>query len=177
MADGDIDALANEDDATDGFYLTNRDELVKYALSITGNRQDAEDAVHEAATRSYEYYLVHGRMCPPDRDPVAYMKVTIRNYIIDKYRRGRVEERRLQALIPRHQEDIADEVERRIMLEQVFSAMRQLRTDAYQIAVMYWAKGMKDEEIAAELSISASTVRSSISRTRKKLRKWLDLED
>lgn len=61
-------------------YRSHRQGLFSVALTITGSRQQAEDAVHEAFCK-----LVDRK--PPTGDSVPYVFKTVRNAAIDIHRR------------------------------------------------------------------------------------------
>ena len=63
-------------------YRSHRQGLFSVALAITGSRQQAEDAVHEAFCK-----LVDRK--PPTEDAVPYVFKTVRNAAIDIHRRER----------------------------------------------------------------------------------------
>ena len=56
---------ATDIDALRAFYVGNRQQLYTYALSISGNRELAEDAVHAVFER-----LLRGRSLPSELRPV-----------------------------------------------------------------------------------------------------------
>jgi RNA polymerase sigma-70 factor (ECF subfamily) len=65
------------------FYVESRQQLYTYAVSITGNRESAEDAIHGV----FEKLLQRG--CLPD-DLRPYVFRSIRNTALDGLRRTRV---------------------------------------------------------------------------------------
>jgi RNA polymerase sigma-70 factor, ECF subfamily len=156
--------------ARDEFYAANRRDLLLYALSLTDSSLDAEDAVADAVLRSLEHYLEHKEICPSGLDPVGWMKTIIRNKIIDNYRHARVVERHAPKLGPGVSADIAEQAVDHVMAEQFFRLTGLLKPQAQQIAILYWAEDFTYEEIAARLGIPVGTVRSTISRSRKRLR-------
>jgi RNA polymerase sigma factor (sigma-70 family) len=64
-------------------YVENRQQLYTYALSITGNREAAEDAIHSVFER-----LLGGSGLPVDLRP--YIFRSIRNAAADAWRRTKV---------------------------------------------------------------------------------------
>lgn len=63
-------------------YIEHRQRIFAYALSITGQRQDAEDAIHVVCAR----LIAHDTL--PD-DPLPYVYRSVRNAAIDQLRRNR----------------------------------------------------------------------------------------
>jgi len=161
-----------------GFYTSNRRDLLCYALTLTDNETNAEDAVADAVLKSYEYYCEHGRTCPVDRDPIGWMKVVIRNKIIDGHRHQLVVQRYRPRLSVPGGQDVADAVTDRVLAEQLFFQLtRSLTPEAQKIAYLHWAEGRSYTEIATLLRIPESTVRSSITRSKKRLRRKLGIID
>lgn len=70
-------------EALHAVYVENRQELFTYALSITRNREAAEDAIHSVFER-----LLRGRGLRPNLR--AYVFRSVRNAAYDAWRRTRV---------------------------------------------------------------------------------------
>ena len=51
--------------------IKQRGELLTYAVALTRNLPDAEDAVSHVVQKIYEHYVRHGTVCPKGRDAVA----------------------------------------------------------------------------------------------------------
>src|SRR6188768_708821 len=64
-------------------YVGNRHQLYTYALSITGDRETAEDAIHGVFER-----LLQGERLPADLRPYVFR--SIRNAAYDAWRRAKV---------------------------------------------------------------------------------------
>jgi RNA polymerase sigma-70 factor, ECF subfamily len=65
------------------FYVANRQQLYTYAVSITGNREAAEDAIHGV----FEKLL---RSAGLPADPRPYVFRSVRNAALDGWRRTRI---------------------------------------------------------------------------------------
>jgi RNA polymerase sigma-70 factor (ECF subfamily) len=74
---------ATDIEALHALYVENRQELYTYALSITGNREAAEDAIHGVFER-----LLRGRGLRPNLR--AYVFRSVRNAAYDAWRRTKV---------------------------------------------------------------------------------------
>jgi RNA polymerase sigma-70 factor (ECF subfamily) len=74
---------ATDIEALHALYVENRQELYTYALSITGNREGAEDAIHGVFER-----LLRGGRLPGDLRPYVFRAV--RNAAYDAWRRAKV---------------------------------------------------------------------------------------
>src|SRR6478736_7725824 len=74
---------ASDIETIHALYVGNRQELYTYALSITGNREGAEDIIHGVFER-----LLRGDGLPADLRPYVYR--SIRNAAYDAWRRAKV---------------------------------------------------------------------------------------
>lgn len=74
---------ATEIEALRAFYVGSRQQLFTYALSITGNREVAEDVIHGVIEK-----LLRSKALPADLRPYAFRAV--RNAAFDGWRRAKV---------------------------------------------------------------------------------------
>jgi RNA polymerase sigma-70 factor (ECF subfamily) len=74
---------ASEAEALREFYVGSRQQLYTYAVSITGNRESAEDAIHSA----FEH-LLQRAFLPAELRPYAFR--CVRNAALDGLRRNKV---------------------------------------------------------------------------------------
>jgi RNA polymerase sigma factor (sigma-70 family) len=154
------------------FCRKQRADWLGYARVWTRNWADAEDAVSHAVLKVFEHHAAHGTLCPGGRDPVGWSKTIIRNYVIDQFRWSDPQRRRrLAFMLPdTYGADVADEVTDRIIVRKSISSVESLKGRAHVIAVMRYIEGRQPQEIADELHINPSTVRTSLHRTAKKMR-------
>jgi RNA polymerase sigma factor (sigma-70 family) len=119
---------------------------------------------------------MHGTLCPKGSDPIAWSKTVIRNYIIDRYRRQAAEDKRSRALAP-HEGDFAEDVADQILVRRALAFLASLDVKAHQIAVMRWVDGLEPQEIAKQLGMNPRSVRTSLHRTKKKMRTVLGVAE
>lgn len=138
----------------------------RYALSLTSNRQDAEDIVHDAWIRLDNRY---------HKAPVrSLLYTTIRNLYIDQYRRAqkiRFSEFEDQAYLPEVASSnnvTAEEMDRFLHL------LRDVEREALYLSIV---EGYTADEISTMTSTARGTVLSMIHRSKIKLRKWMAGED
>lgn len=153
----------------DAFCIEQRADWLAYAMTRTRSWPDAEDAVSHVVEKIYEHYAEHGTVCPDMRDPVAWSKTVIRNYLIDRWRRAKTYDRYSGALIS-PEGDIAEIVTDQIIARKALLFIDSLDDQAHMIAVMAWVEGLKPKEIAEELGIKSLMVRKSLHQIRKKMR-------
>lgn len=157
--------------AVDEFCIEQRGELLAYAIALTRNLQDAEDVVSHAVQKIYEHYVGHGTVCPKGRDAVAWAKTVIHNRVIDLHRRREAENKRARALAPSlSPPDLAEDVIDQIFVKNAMVFVASLDSKAHTIAMMRWIDGLEPQEIAARLGVNPRTVRTSLHRTKKKMR-------
>ncbi|MGW3420257.1 SigE family RNA polymerase sigma factor [Streptomyces phaeochromogenes] len=139
--------------------------LFRGALVLTGNRETAEDLVQETLERVCRKWRTIVAKDAPD----AYVRRIMVNLANDRWRRFR-------RTVP-HQDtgDMAapgDEYGRIDSRDQLVRALQSLpmRMRMRTVVVLRYFHDLSDAEIAADLRISQSTVRSQLARGMEKLR-------
>ena len=157
------------------FCIKQRADWLAFAGARARSWQDAEDAVSHAVQKIFEHHAVHGTLCPDTRDPVAWSKTVIRNFLIDRYREG--QRRRSGFLLPPASGDVADDVTDRIMAGKAMAFVASLDPQAHMIAMMRWVEGQEPKQIAEQLGMNPRTVRTTLHRTKKKMRAQLGVAE
>ena len=137
--------------------------LFRGALVLTGNRETAEDLVQETLERVCRKWRTIVAKDAPD----AYVRRIMVNLANDRWRRFR-------RTVP-HQDtgDMAapgDEYGRIDSRDQLVRALQSLPMRMRTVVVLRYFHDLSDAEIAADLRISQSTVRSQLARGMEKLR-------
>jgi RNA polymerase sigma-70 factor (ECF subfamily) len=106
----------------------------------------------------------------------------IASNLIAGYYRGRARQERAYRRVPPSREaetDHSGDVVRKVDAEserpQLAAAMRHLRTEDAEVLLLFAVGGRSYAEIASALGIAEGTVRSRLSRTRRKLRNLIDV--
>lgn len=161
---------------TDEFCTKQRGDWLAYAMARTLSWLDAEDAVSHVVQKILEHHQAHGTVCPKGKDPVGWSKTVIRNYLTDQYRRRAAEDKRSRALaLPVG--DFTDDVADQIMARKAMAFVASLDSQAHQIAMMRWIDGLEPQEIADQLGMNPRSVRTSLHRTKKKMRTELGVAE
>ncbi len=155
------------------FCIKHRADWLAYAQAHARNFQDAEDAVPHVAVKIMQYHHEKGMLCPPEYDdPVAWSKVVIANYIKDIHRRASVR-RKYQQKLYSPPGDFTDDVLDQIIATQGLPFIAELKPADHQIAQLHFGENLGPADIARRLGRNVITVRTSLSRTRAKLRRRL----
>lgn len=159
------------------FYTDNRVALRNYANRILKDVHRAEEVVQDA--------LVKVLLASPELESreiaLAYIKTTIRNLCLDIFReQGRSPKLVLienfdsdEELVTRDDLDLAELVSAADDAAIVRNALSLLSPAERAALVMWELEGRSTEEIARELGVRHSTVRHTLSRARRSLRKIL----
>lgn len=147
----------------DELFLEYETPLLRYAESLAGDRDQAEDLVQETMIRAMGNLGLLGQLNPYQRR--AWLYQVLKNRFIDE---ERVRTRQAGLAERLHVEMLATEtpsaaVVARALLEQVPEQYRQVLHAHYLL-------GKSGEEIARELELPAATVRSRLFLARKWLR-------
>lgn len=145
--------------------------LQRYAFVLTGNAADGEDLVQTALAKAYRQWRRIDRMSSPH----AYVRRILTNCFVDQ-RRRRPAVYSGDALI-----DVADPAAdfagQTADLDAIIRSLDCLTAQQRAVLVLRYLLDLSDEDIAAELGCSASSVRSHASRGLQRLRSLLSYPD
>ena len=147
---------------TSAVYVESYRLMLRIAFSLTGSREAAEDAVHDA------FCTVGPKLAVLD-DPVPYLRVAVVNRCRSLHRRSVGESERLRRATAGAAVDSRMESE----LVEFADALDKLPFAQRAAIVMRFLDDLPDEEIAATLDCRRATVRSHIHRGLAQLRKDL----
>jgi RNA polymerase sigma factor (sigma-70 family) len=152
------------------FCIKHRADWLGYALAHARNVQDTEDAVSNVVIKILQHHARTGKLCPEKYDPVAWSKTVIANYIKDLHRRAKVRREYQGKLLP-PSDDFVDDVLDEVLAKQMFSFIKNLNSSDHQIAEMRYAEKLSPSEIARRLGRNVITVRTSLWRINRKVRR------
>jgi DNA-directed RNA polymerase specialized sigma24 family protein len=170
----DVPSRAGADLDPGEFLINHRADWLGYALAHARNLQDAEDAVSDVGVKILQQYAETGTLCPPGYDPVAWSKTVIAHYIYDLHRRDDVR-LRYQQKLHNPQGDFVDDLLDQMIIRQALPLIRDLKPSDHQIAKMHYEEGLAPINIARALGRNVITVRTSLWRTNRKIRRWLGI--
>lgn len=160
IAEGDETALEQLYDLTNS-------AIFAYALSLTRNRFDAEDVMHDCFVKVYEsaaQYKSHGK-------PMAWMLTIAKNMCYQRLNQSKrfadVKDEDIERMFGDNTSVNADD---RMTLK---ACLSQLTAVERQIIVMHAVGGMKHREIADMLGIPLSTTLSKYNRALDKLKNMI----
>jgi RNA polymerase sigma-70 factor (sigma-E family) len=149
-----------------GFAVARSAVLFRGALILTGDRQAAEDLVQETLERACRRWRTIAAKDAPD----AYVRRIMVNLANDRWRRFR---RTVPSVPYQDGGDTAapgDQYGQVDTRDQLVRALQGLPMRMRTVVVLRYFHDLSDAEIAADLGISPSTVRSQLARGIDKLR-------
>ncbi|MFI5877680.1 sigma-70 family RNA polymerase sigma factor [Streptomyces sp. NPDC051445] len=149
------------------YWHANRDRLVAIGITAGGSREQAEDAVQEALVTAM-------KQRDSIRNPHAWFRPVIRHKVLDEARKwhNRLWRPRLDSELPL---PASCPSEQREAVLAVLGAIRRLPT-RQRLVIQLQAQELTSKEIAAELGMEESTVRSHLRHARNRLRLLLDMK-
>jgi RNA polymerase sigma-70 factor (ECF subfamily) len=153
----------------DAFVANEYPKVVAAVGLITGNRQDAADAVQDA---------IVGFLAKPPAHPVtnlaAWFTVVASNRVRDGYRSAAAESRASAKLgVPT---EAVNDVVNSLDVD-VVDALKQLPLQQRQVCTLHYLMDQSIETIAEGLGVSEGTVKTQLHRARKALATRLRKED
>jgi RNA polymerase sigma-70 factor (sigma-E family) len=149
--------------AVTALYQANALGMIRLAHVILGDRAAAEDVVQDAFSGLYRRW---GRLADHDK-ALAYVRTSVLNACRTALRRGKrefsVESPTGRGARPAHsasQTSVDDEDER----VTVMAALRRLPSRQREVLVLRFYLDLSDQQIADQMGIGTSTVRSSAHR-------------
>ncbi|MFF7648441.1 RNA polymerase sigma factor [Streptomyces sp. NPDC007983] len=152
----------------DAFYARTYPALAARAVMLSGNRQNAEDAVQEAYIEAMRRWP-HVRACA---SPEAWVDTTMRRKLSRDGRRWWFRWKPVELTVPAATTATVEETAEALA---VLRALGTLPPRQRQVVVMHSLEGMSYAEIAAELGISTGSVGSNLHKARARLTLLLDL--
>ncbi|MCU1440981.1 MAG: polymerase sigma factor [Rhodoglobus sp.] len=153
----------------DAFVANEYPKVVAAVGLITGNRQDAADAVQDA---------IVGFLAKPPAHPVtnlaAWFTVVASNRVRDGYRSSAARNRAL-AKLGTPADGMDDAVE--LLDIDVVNALKSLPLQQRQVCALHYLMDQSIETIAEGLGVSTGTVKTQLHRARKALAARLRKED
>lgn len=148
----------------EALYEKNHNELARYCYGICHDLEEAQDLVQETFLRALQSGDLFPDLGPQQQR--AWLYRTVRNLMVDRFRRAALEERTLPNLQePEDQEEAGyGSVEAQALLERLSPEDRALFTLRYQ-------QGYTASELAELLNQPPGTIRCRLSRIRGKLQK------
>lgn len=149
----------------------------KIALNILYSQEEAEECVNDAFLKLWE-------LIPPNKPEMlsTFIGKLTRNLAINRYRQTLTQKRgsgetaiafdELSAVISDNT-DIANEAERRELLDEINKFLRKLPEKKRNIFICRYWYCDSVQDIAARFSVSESNVSVILNRTRQKLREYL----
>lgn len=153
----------------DAFVTHEYPKVVAAVGIITGNRQDAADAVQDA---------IVGFLAKPPAHPVqnlaAWITVVASNRVRDGYRSEAAKQRAVARLgVPA--EGMDDAIE--LLDVDVMNALKRLPLQQRQVCTLHYLMDQSIESIAEGLGVTQGTVKTQLHRARKALAARLRKED
>ncbi|MEV4754943.1 sigma-70 family RNA polymerase sigma factor [Micromonospora sp. NPDC049559] len=145
----------------DEFYRVTSPRMLRYAIALTGDRVEAEDAVQEAYTRAWRQW----RRLATHPAPEAWTRLVVSRLATDRWRRL---DGLRAALARRGPAPVAvpGPSEDSVLLVR---ALRDLPANHRQALALFYLYDLAVEEIADELAVTANTVKSWLFRGRTRL--------
>lgn len=146
-------------------YRRERDDLLRFAVLLVGDRDVAEDAVADAVARAWQ------RLGSDIAEPGRYLRRAVANLLIDGKRRGAVADRQRQLStvgdVPAVDAGVVDQAV-------LTDALETLPTGQRAVVVCRYYQALSVAETADVLNISEGTVKSRMARALTALRTVLE---
>jgi RNA polymerase sigma-70 factor (ECF subfamily) len=147
------------------FFRENYKGLIQYALRLTRDIGEAEDAVDDAFLRAYERWGQIQELS----EPRAWLYRVAANSAISSMRRARRPAPAALQVGPAGDPDPAEVAIGRDLVHRAENEISRMPRARARVAYLSWVSGLTTSEIAMELGITQATVRSQLRHARKRL--------
>lgn len=156
----------------DQFVVERIGGLLRVALNLTGDRTQAEDLVQETLLRA----LKERRRIAAASNPSGYLtRMLVNEFLQEKRRAQRDTRRSLHLMTQDHLRRVTDEAAAVADHLDLKQAIRDLPPMQRAALVLRFYLDLSTEEIAELMGIDPSTVRSNLTRGRRRLRQHIQL--
>ncbi|MDO8928580.1 MAG: RNA polymerase sigma-70 factor, partial [Bacteroidota bacterium] len=148
--------------------------LVMYAVQFTTDRMEAEEIVQDFFVR---FWQRHQQIIPSD-SLKSYLFLSVKNGSLNFLKHKKIEEKYIRSMTELSNNHLVYDPDLYIaseLQEKIKKAIDLLPEKCREIFIMSRMRGLKNEEIAAELNLSKRTVETQISKALKVLR--VELKD
>lgn len=148
--------------------------LVMYSTQFTADRMEAEEIVQNFFVR---FWQRHQQIIPSD-SLKSYLFLSVKNGSLNFLKHKKIEEKYIRSMTELSNNHLVYDPDLYIaseLQEKIKNAIDLLPEKCREIFIMSRMRGMKNEEIAAELNLSKRTVETQISKALKVLR--VELKD
>lgn len=153
--------------AFDALYRATDRTVYAYALSLTRNREDAQDVMME----TYLSIRTGAHLYRSQGKPLAWIFTIARNHVRMRARTAGRETPLGDALFAREEPAAADGGEDALVLRE---ALHILSEEERQVVLLHAVSGLRHRETAAALGLPLATVLSKYSRALRKLKNHLE---
>ena len=158
-------------------YIDQKQTMYHTAFAILKNKQDAEDAVHEAFLRIITNI---DKLSDIGSEKIkSFVIIVVKNIAIDIYRKR---QKNVIVDVPEEDDaDISEEVERKVLESSEYDILNKvvgmLPETQRNVLILKYYHDMTMADISAMLGVTASAVRTRICRAERKLAKLLEEEN
>ena len=145
----------------DAFYASTHRRIVGQIYAMTGSLHEAEDCTQEAYARAWQQWA---KLSAEYGNPEAWVRTVAARLAVSSWRKA---VNRLSAHRREYQSSEVSGLNPDHLA--VVSALRKISADQRMAIVLYHYGGLSVEEIAAETSSTASSVKARLARGRKAL--------
>ncbi|MFC1439409.1 SigE family RNA polymerase sigma factor [Streptacidiphilus sp. N1-10] len=151
-------------------YHHHRLGLVRLAILLVDDLQNAEDVVQESFTALYQR---HGERLDDLDNALAYLRTTVVNNARSVLRRRQT----ARAYVPPHEPDAGSAEDQAVLNDEhrrVLAALRELTDRQREVLVLRYWSDLTEAQIAETLNLSRGAVKSTASRALDALEKKLE---
>ncbi|GEO06260.1 DNA-directed RNA polymerase sigma-70 factor [Adhaeribacter aerolatus] len=167
--------ISSVDTDLESLFNTYFKRLVYFSYQIVANKETAEDTVQEVFLK---YYRNKKEVDAEVNDLISYLYSSVRNASLNFLRHQKVESKyKEQLAVSEVDEDyIMASITRAEVIAELYAALETLPEGCKKISYLSFIQEKKNQEIAQELGISVTTVKSQKQRSLQLLRLRLNPE-
>ena len=157
------------------WYIRYRQTMYAVAYGVLHNKEDAEDAVHQAFVNLAEKYEVAAAV--PEGEMKAFVIVITRNTAINLYRRNKRDAEQFTTLDDNYSEPVETDFFEQIDYEMLVQTIMTLPPKYKDVLFLRYVQELSAKEVADLIGIPAETVRKRTERAKKLLKLALERSD